>query len=528
MDNGNPFLTSDPRKSARERDAALRRQPLRQSWPMLVMIPALVGVLHASAYSLLIKLFLGKSFGLSGGNEAPWVGAIAVIFLASFWTNRFLGRLRMAGGWVQALTFLGWLAAYLAWIPLDPAYRHTNVWAHPSSFVQSDAYLIPPLLISMGIWWAGMSYAADIANLSAEEIRTVVQRDWIVLFASVVLAALVGGEAGRSALEAARLAVPILIIVSLALVAGAEVEATRKLAASRGGQAPGWGRWLRLVGGVAAMVLVLTLLVLALLSPGALEAVVGGIAAVARIIGAILAYILLAVIWAIFQIVIAITKVIEWLFGDVFGPIQQPEMQSQPAFNMDALQQKERETKAWEYAILLRWAGLAAIVMVAAFLLFRFTRRSSMEDEDGLVDEQRDSVFSADLARQQLRDLFRRRHRAVRPPRLDLDRPPASVRETMVYLETLAVRQGVGRRDNETPDDFTSRLRAAWPGIGAALIEFPHRYEHVRYGDEPDTSGTPDAEAARRDWARIWEARKNAPPPPPPPEPPPPPRRDES
>ena len=123
-------------------------------------------------------------------------------------------------------------------------------------------------------------------------------------------------------------------------------------------------------------------------------------------------------------------------------------------------------------------------------------------------------MFSADLARKQLRDLFRRRQREQRLPRLDLDRPPKTVREAMVYLETLAVRQGVARHDTENSGDFTARLRAVWPGVGAPLVDFPHRYERVRYGETADDPGSPDAEAARQDWARVWEVRKNAPPPP--------------
>jgi hypothetical protein len=514
MDGGSPFLTTNPRTTARERDAALRKQSLRQSWPTVIMIPILIGVLHACAFSLLVKLFLGESFGLSGGHPAPWPGAIAILFVVSFWTNRYLGRFKLAAGWIQALTFGCWLVSYLAWVLLEPAYRDTTVWSHPSQFVQSEAYLIPPLLIAMVVWWSGMSHASNIANLSAEDIRSTVQRDWLILFASILLAALVGGEAGEAAISAARVAVPLQLIASLALVAGAEVEATRRMASQRGSQPPGWGRWIRLVGGLAAGVLVLTLIVLALLSPSALGAVVGGIALVARAIAVVLGYVLLAIVWAVFQIVIAISRLLEWLFGDIFGPIEQPTMTGPPAMNMDPIVREEGEAQQWEYAILLRWAAIVAVVVVAAVILFRVTRKGADTEDEGDVDEQRDSVFSADLARQQLRDLFRRRRREQRPARLDLDRPPKTVRETMVYLETLAARQGVARRDTESSADFTARLRAVWPGAGAPLIDFPHRYDPVRYGETADDPGSPDAEAARQDWARVWEVRKNVPPPP--------------
>jgi hypothetical protein len=507
------FFVSDSRKAARDREAALRKQPLKQSWPTVIMIPVLVGILHACAFSLLIKLFLGETFGFSGGHPAPWPGAIALIFLASFWINRLIGRLRVSSITSQVLTFACWLVTYLGWILLEPAYRDTDVWSHPGRFVQSEAFLIPPLLISMIVWWVGMNHANDIANISAEEIRSIVQRDWLILFGSILLAAMVGGAAGNDAVSTARVAVPLQLIVSLALVAGAEVESTRRLAIRRGGQPPGWGRWARLVGGLTVGVLLLTLLVLAILSPEALSAIIGGIATVARAVGWVLAYVLLAIVWVVFQIVILISQLIEMIFGDLFGPIDPPEMQGQPAMNMESFAAEDREVTQWEYAILLRWVALFVAIAVVAIILFRVTRKPPLDEDDGVVDEQRDSVFSADLAKQQLRDLFRRKHRAGKPPKLDLNRPPASVRETMVYLETLATRQGVGRREAETSEDFAARLRAIWSGISAPLIDFPRRYERIRYGEQDDTATSPDFQQSAEDWQKIWEARKNVVPP---------------
>lgn len=507
-------FVSDSRKAARDREAALRKQSIRKSWPTVIMIPVLVGILHACTYSLLIELFLGETFGLSGGHPAPWPGAIALIFLASFWLNRAIGRLNRSAVMSQVMTFSCWLLIYLAWIVLEPVYRDTDVWSNPGQFVQSEAFLIPPLLISMFVWWVGLNYATDIANISAEEIRMAVQRDWLVLFGSILLAVMIGGTAGESALSAARIAVPLLIILSLALVAGAELESTRRIAIRRGGQPPGWGRWLRLVGGFAAGVLILTLVVLAILSPEVLGAIVSAMAAIARAFGGVLAYVVLAIVWTVFQVVILVARFLEWIFGDIFGDIEQPAMPMQQPAPLGPLTMEDRdEVGQWEYAILLRWAALFIAVVVVAIILFRITRRAQAPDDDASVDEHRDSVFSTDLAKQQLRDLFRRRQREGKPPRLNLDQPPRSVRETMVYLETLANRQGVGRQENETSEDFAARLRAMWSGVGPALVDFPRRYEHVRYGEEDNAPGSPDHERALTDWTQIWNARKHVEPP---------------
>jgi hypothetical protein len=502
-----PAFYSDASRNSRERDRALRRQSLRQAWPTLFMIPGLVGVLHACAFAVLINVFLGPTFGLSGGQPAPWPGAIAIIFLLSFRVNWYVGRWEKPGVLGQAATFVAWAAVWAGWIALDPAFDESSLFRDPGQLVESDAWLIPSLLISLVVWWLGIVYASGIANISAEELRSVVQRDWLILFGSILLAAVVGGEAGADGLAAARLAVPLQLLVSVALIAGAETEVTRRMAFRRGGTAPGWGRWFRLVGAVGAGVALATVLVLALLSPGALDAIVGAITTVLGWIGLALQYVLYAIVWSIFQVMSLVARLFNSLFGDMLGPVQTPTMPIAPPLEFPEQVVQEDEGGTWEYAILLRWGLLGAIILTVAVVLFRLSRRDAAPDDDGIVDEQRDSVFSTDLARQQLRDLFRRRGREAAPVRLNLDRPPADVREAMLYLEVLANRQGEGRRPEESASDFAARLRAHWSGVAAPLVQFPDQYARVRYGEE-ERAG--DAEAAARIWSQIWSARKVA------------------
>jgi len=502
-----PAFHSDATRNSRDRDRALRRQSLRQSWPNLLMIPALVGVLHACAFSVIIKIFLGPTFGLSGGHPAPWPGAIAIIFLLSFWTNWYIGRWEKAGALGQVATFFAWAAVWIGWIALDPAFNASTLFTHPDQLVETDAWLIPSLLISLTVWWVGIVYASGIANISAEELRTVVLRDWLILFGSILLAAIVGGEAGADGLDAARIAVPVQLLVSVALIAGAETEVTRRMAFRRGGTAPGWGRWFRLVGAVGAGVVLVTVLVLALLSPGALDAIVEAFTTVLGWIGLVLQYVLYAIVWSIFQVMSFVARLFNSLFGDMFGPAKMPTMPMAPPLEFPEQVEREEEGGTWEYAILLRWGLLGAVILTVVIVLFRLSRRDVASDDDEIVEEQRDSVFSTDLARQQLRDLFRRRGREAAPVRLDLDRPPADMRETMLYLEVLANRQGEGRRPEETASDFAARLRAHWVGVAAPLVQFPDQYARARYGEEERVG---DTETAARIWSQIWTARKTA------------------
>jgi hypothetical protein len=159
---------------------------------------------------------------------------------------------------------------------------------------------------------------------------------------------------------------------------------------------------------------------------------------------------------------------------------------------------------------------LILTVVVIALIVFRLTRRFAAGGEGEPLDEQRDSVFSADLARRQLRNLFRRGPRTPHIPPLDLASSPQSVRESMIFLQTLAARQDSGRADDQTADDFIRQLRAHWPGLGQPLNDLVRRYERVRYGDESRDLAEDEVRATGADWQQIWSKRKDVPPPEPP------------
>ncbi len=481
----------------------------KRTWPTLFLIPGLIAALHASAWSLVLALLLGETFGLSDGRPEPWPGAIALLWLAAYWSAAVIGQSTLEPRRAQLLTVATWAASVIAWFWLEPIYRESGIWRNPGSLVEGNAYLVPPILLSMAIWWQGMRYAFDLPIMSAEELRGVTQRDWIVLGGSLVCAIVIGGETGDHALSLARFAVPLTVILSLALVAAAEVEATRKLAVRQGGQAPGWERWARLSGGLGAGVVLVSLVVLALLTPGALNAAVGGIFAIVKLVVLALIYIFYALFYLLYELVRLLTSLIQYLFGDVLGPITLPETTFAPTPPFRPELGDRQPAEEWKYAILLRWALLAIALVLIGILLFRFGRKRRQMLNTGAMEATRDSVFSAELAKRQVRDLFRRRRRVERPPALDLNGQPANVRDTMRYLQTLARRQDAGRREAETPDDFVRRLRGTWVGLGAPLNDLAARYERVRYGERPDTAESPDHGPAIEDWNQIWRARKD-------------------
>jgi hypothetical protein len=79
------------------------------------------------------------------------------------------------------------------------------------------------------------------------------------------------------------------------------------------------------------------------------------------------------------------------------------------------------------------------------------------------------------------------------------------VRDAWRYLQVLAVRQEVARREEETPQDFAARLRGVWPGTATSLNDLAARYERSRYGE---IDSEPDFRAAVDDWADIYRRRR--------------------
>ncbi|HEV2127797.1 MAG TPA: DUF4129 domain-containing protein [Thermomicrobiales bacterium] len=493
-----------PSNPSSERPRRRRRSRAWRQWPELVLLPALVAVVQVLAITPLLYLFFGEAFGLTGGRPVMWPGGIALLGLVGFWSAKAVQRITTDPNLFPIALGVAWLLSAAVWIGLEPAYGLQGLLAEPGSLVGSRGYLIAPLLLSLAVWWHGIRYATVDYLLTAEEVRGSTWRSWLVLIGSLVLSAMLDNEAGQSALSTTPFVVPALMIASVALVAAAEIHAARVQIGHAGGRPPTWSRWGRLVGGAGMVILVIAVLVLLVLTPGAFSAMIAGIVTVLRAVGQLVLWLLYGVFYILYYAFYALSEIFRALFDVEFGPMEPPEQAPGMPGELGPFEQRE-DQGPWEYAELVRWLLLGGLVVSVIFLLFRVSRRGQPEEDVPVGDEERSSVFSADLAKAQLRNLFRRGHRGSRLRRLDLESEPSSVRDTWRYLQVLALRQEVGRQETETPQDFVARLRAVWSGTGGSLNDLVQRYERSRYGD---IESERDTTAAREDWADIYRRRR--------------------
>lgn len=486
-------------------EAPRRRRRRWAKWPEALLLPGLVAIVQALAITPLLYIFFGEDFGLTGGRPVMWPGGLALLGLAAFWFTKFVMRVTSDSRYFTVALAFGWLAGALIWIGLEPSYGLRGLLAEPGSLVGSRGYLIAPLLLSLGVWWQGIRYATIDYLITSEEIRGTTQRSWLILIGSLVFAVLIDNPAAQDAIDTAPFVVPAMMIASVALVAAAEIQTSRRQISQSGGRPPTWSRWGRLVGGLGIAILAVVLVVTVMLTPGAFAAMIAGIGATVRAVGQLLMWVLYGVFYILYYIFYAFTELFRAIFDIEFGPLDPPEAPEALEGGPLQFEQQEGDEEPWKYAALLRWGALGVVVLAVILLLFRIANRRPETNADEVGDEERSSVFSTDLAKQQLRNLFRRGGRGSRLPRLDLDSAPSSVRESWRYLQVLAVRQEVGRRDAETPQDFASRLRAIWPGTAAALNDLTQRYERSRYGERESDR---DHAAAIEDWSDIYRRRK--------------------
>lgn len=472
--------------------------------PSVVLLPIFIGFLRAAAFVPFVAMFFGPDFGLSRGNPAPTAWALAAIGAVGFWCARLLPKRVRQPVLLNVLLLLIGIISWAIWMAIEPHWHIGDVLRDPFSIVSGNGRLGWTLILTLIFWILTLRLALDEREQSSEGVRGIMVRSLVAVLAGIMMAAWIGGDMGDAGLSTGYIALPVALVSGIGAVGLSEMIATRNAARRRGATIPGWNRWGRTFLGSAVIVTVITFVAALVFGPGFLALVLDSLGTLWNGIATVLLWIMYGVVYAAYWIVRALIWLFNLLFDTNVEPMEMPQMQGEIPED-DAAPMVPGEVEAWKYAPLARLGGIIALVIVAFLIISRFIRfRHSDEDLD--PNEERTSVFSGSLLRNQMRNLFRRRDHGERPRKLNLASPPESVRESMLYLQVLAQRLDMGRENRETPHDFTQRLGKQWPQLEGPLGEIRDRYERVRYGESEE-----DRVAVISAWSQIWDAQKDLP-----------------
>jgi hypothetical protein len=308
-----------------------------------------------------------------------------------------------------------------------------------------------------------------------------------------------GGATQTSVSDSAVFAFPLLLVASLLAAAAAQAKTAR--AAIRSGADPAR------VGLGTASGLTLGMILIAV-----------GVAGLAgrhfwsqvtrplRIIQSGVELLLYGVLVGISYVIFVILTPIFWLLHKLVG--KTPPQPPQPQAQVNNAQQAVQDAHGAVPSYITTAIEIALVVAAVAFVLWlvlRSLKRFRASQEESGVEEIHESVWSTDLALQQLRSFLgglglHRGQRTQRP--FDIDAEPVDVRDAYRHLLVLGDRQGQTRQPNESASDYLDRLRVAWATSGEPLDDLTLRYLAARYAEQTSAE---DLAHARRDWRQLRE-----------------------
>lgn len=307
---------------------------------------------------------------------------------------------------------------------------------------------------------------------------------------------------GTNVVSLYELVLPLLFFFALGLgaLALSSLQDARRYEGGRTGQHVALNRyWLGTVGAIIGTLLLGGVLLTQLFAPDALAGVLNLLSLVLRWLVQVLFWVLVAVTFVIFAILEFFAR---------FFPSLQISSRTQDLQTSSSLieQFKDLEQHATQgpspevYAVLQILAGVILAGMILLIFAWAFRRFRYLDEEE--IEETRESIFSLDLAREQLAQLLRRpRTESPRAPFVTIDGedPRAQIRRTYQALLAWASAHGVPRAPGMTPYEYLCALEHEL-GVNRALLDLITRaYVQARYS-------VASVEAARaQEVAQAWQ-----------------------
>jgi hypothetical protein len=242
-------------------------------------------------------------------------------------------------------------------------------------------------------------------------------------------------------------------------------------------------RWLPVMLGVIGLMILIGFGVASLFSPDFIDTIGRGAQAVFGFLGKIFEYIMWPIVW----IAQGLVYVFKWFLSLISGsPQEQTEVSGNTTLPTQVQVAGELSPLATS---IIKWVFLAIIIAVVIFFLAkaisRYRARHLKED----FDEVRESLFSWQGLRDDLKEFFnslRRRRKPVKEPVYHFDEEAGrlDIREIYRHMQWEAGRSGIPRRRHETAEEYARRIKDIVPDSARPLGGLTNMYENVRYGEE--------------------------------------------
>jgi hypothetical protein len=474
------------------------RSWLNSNW-LELLISVLVAAVEVAILAPWLAVVLGWAERGSLDPAVP-VGA-GLIGLVSFWS----GRIFLASGWDMAasrMLSLGiWLAMLVVWYGIVAGAGIAAPLTLIDQLVRFDGLAFGLLLLGGLAWWRGLWLASTDDIFTADFTRATTVRAVVSLGLMLVVLAFVSDTVAGRIFDVAVVAVPIGVVASLIAATAVQVRTARLQIR----EAPDQGRrgvgWLGAGASIALFVLVIAGLLAGTAGREVWARLIWPFELAARGLEFVLFWLLLALVYAMFMIIYPFL----WLARRLISPADEaePEPQEVAPPALPEFAEQTRDALPAFVGQALQVVVVLVLVSLVVWLALRSLRRYRALAGDEDEDEVRESVFSREAVLDDLGALFRSlrpRWAGRRRFRIDLNSPPASVRDAYRYTLVLAGRQGQPRQPRETPVDYAARLEAGDSALTEPLDDLTRRYLRERYGEVSDEA---DLTAARNDWAAI-------------------------
>ena len=469
---------------------------LRSNWLDLVLA-ALVAIAEGAMLAPWLHLISGALH--HGASNIPSPVVLTLVGLILYWCARYF----LTGGWdisaARALSLASWLVLMVIWYGFASGHLLSAPWHFIDRLVRADTSLIFLLIVGAVAWWRSLMLASDPAAFTPEFARRLIWRTVFVAGVALVIALLAGGETGHAVSNSAILAFPLLLLASLLAAGAAQAKAAR--AAIRSGADPA-RVGLSTASGITFALILVAVGVAGLAGRHFWSQLAQPLRWLQAGFETVIYVVLVGIAYAIFIILWPIIWALQHLQGQ---PQQQQQQQQNGAGKVRDQLQGASNPLPHGLTVAIELVLLAALIAFVIWLILRSLRRYLATQAEAGVDEVHESVWSSDLALQQLRSLFhglgRRGGGAASRP-IDLSSEPVDVRDAYRHLLALGEREGYTRRANESASDYLARLRLAWTSSGEPLDDLTLRYLTARYAEQ---SSDDDITHARRDWHQLRE-----------------------